>query len=86
MSSSGVAGTACCGRYFNPVLETRSGDVKEHQSTRIRKRNRVGRGDAYKIIRFFDYEEGPNASTGPDRFAGKLFGAGSTFGHFDGRK
>ncbi len=29
-------------KIFNPVLETRSGDVWEHQLSRIRKRNRDG--------------------------------------------
>lgn len=29
-------------KIFNPVLETRCGDVEEHQPARIRKRNRVG--------------------------------------------
>ncbi len=29
-------------KIFNPVLETRCGDVEEHQPARIRKRNRGG--------------------------------------------
>ena len=29
-------------KIFNPVLETRYGDVEEHQPARIRKRNRAG--------------------------------------------
>jgi len=29
-------------KIFNPVLETRYGDVEGHQPARIRKRNRVG--------------------------------------------
>ena len=29
-------------KTFNPVLETRCGDVEEHQPMRIRERNRIG--------------------------------------------